>query len=369
MEEDSRFLTKQIITYLGNKRSLLDEIGEYVSETKKDLKKDKLVCVDLFSGSGIVARYLKQHSSLIIANDLEKYSKVLNECYLSNKSEFDEKTFKKHLSMLNDLVKEKPTRGFVSNYYSPEDDKNIKADDRVFYTNKNALLIDSYRFWISESIPKKLQKYFLAQLIVEASVHVNTCGVFKGFYKDNETGIGKFGGSGENALKRIRGDIRISTPYLSNFESDYRVYQEDAVRLSKKLGEVDLVYLDPPYNQHPYGSNYFMLNLILKNKIDSDISRVSGIPKNWNRSDFNKKSSALKSMEKIVSSLKASHIIISYNNEGFISMKEMLEMLNKYGDVTTKQIKYNTFRGSHNLSSRKIHTKEYLFLLKKGAKK
>ena len=72
--ENSDFLTKQIITYLGNKRSLLDFIGTAVNKVKKDLKKDKLSSLDLFSGSGIVARFLKQHSNFLIANDLEPVS-------------------------------------------------------------------------------------------------------------------------------------------------------------------------------------------------------------------------------------------------------------------------------------------------------
>ena len=32
--------------------------------------------------------------------------------------------------------------------------------------------------------------------------------------------------------------------------------------LVKEIEPVDLAYFDPPYNQHPYGSNYFMLNII-----------------------------------------------------------------------------------------------------------
>ncbi|MDR0684304.1 MAG: DNA adenine methylase [Spirochaetaceae bacterium] len=37
----------------------------------------------------------------------------------------------------------------------------------------------------------------------------------------------------------------------------------DSNKIINNIPEVDLAYLDPPYNQHPYGSNYFMLNLIL----------------------------------------------------------------------------------------------------------
>ena len=39
MRENSDFLTKQIITYLGNKRSLLDFIGTAINKVKKKFKK------------------------------------------------------------------------------------------------------------------------------------------------------------------------------------------------------------------------------------------------------------------------------------------------------------------------------------------
>lgn len=366
MERESKeYLSKQIITYIGNKRELLAEIESEVLFVRNKLKKDKLVCLDLFSGSGVVSRLLKQYSSLIIANDLETYSKVVNECFLSNRSEFDVETFNKYLFQINNRIKEKPIEGIIRKNYSPKDDKKIVAEDRVFYTNENATYIDSFRYYIEKVVPTSYKKYFLALLLTEASIHVNTCGVFKGYYKDTDTGIGKFGGKAENALVRIKGNIDIEPPVLSKFESDYIVYQEDANKLAGKLKSLDLVYLDPPYNQHPYGSNYFMLNIILKNKIDGNMSKVSGIPDDWNHSIYNKKQTALDGMKDIITKLDSKFILISYNNEGFISFAEMKNMLLEFGKVTEKRIKYNTFRGSRNLRKRNIYTNEFLFLLEK----
>ena len=57
-QESKDYLTKQIITYIGNKRELLDEIESNVLFVKKKLNKTKLVCADLFSGSGVVSRLL-----------------------------------------------------------------------------------------------------------------------------------------------------------------------------------------------------------------------------------------------------------------------------------------------------------------------
>ena len=227
-------------------------------------------------------------------------------------------------------------------------------------------MIDTYRNLIDDVVKEEaLKKFFLAPLITEASVHVNTSGVFKGFYKDKNTGIGCFGAAGKNALTRIFGKIKLEEPVFSNFDSDLEIHRKDAVEISRKLKSLDIAYLDPPYNQHPYGSNYFMLNLILKNKLDTAISKVSGITQDWNRSVFNKPNSALKSMEEIISSLDAKFVIVSYNSEGFISFEEMSAMLSKYGKLKTVEISYNTFRGSRNLRNRNIHVCEYLFVLKK----
>ena len=365
-DENPEFLTTQIITYLGNKRRLLEHIEKEILLIAEKLNCQKLVCADLFSGSGIVARMLKKYSSNLIVNDLENYSAVINGCYLINKKDFPVREYSALKSKIEELCSIEKIPGIISQNYAPQNDKDIQKGERVFYTRQNALLIDTYRRLIDDVVKEEpLKKFFLAPLITEASIHVNTSGVFKGFYKDKNTGIGCFGASGKNALSRIFGKIELKTPVFSNFESGLEIFQKDAVVLSKELKNLDITYLDPPYNQHPYGSNYFMLNLILKNKLDANISKVSGIVQNWNRSVFNKPYAALSSMEEIISGISSKYVIISYNSEGFISFDQMSGMLKKYGNLKTVEIKYNTFRGSRNLKNRDIHVREYLFVLEK----
>ena len=366
MTENPAFLTTQLITYLGNKRSLIGYIENEVKQIAELLHKDKLVCADLFSGSGVVARLLKGYSSKLFVNDLENYSAVINSCYLSNKKDYPAKLCDEYRKKILELAQQKKIPGIISKNYAPKNDKKIQPGERVFYTRQNALLLDTYRTLIDRVVDNpELKKYFLAPLITEASVHTNTSGVFKGFYKDKNTGLGCFGASGKDALTRIMGTIELKEPILSNFESDVTIFQKDAISLASELSGLDIAYLDPPYNQHPYGSNYFMLNLILKNKLDVDISPVSGITQGWNRSVFNKAKLALDSMEQIISALDSKYTIISYNSEGFISFDQMVQMLQKYGEVKTVEINYNTFRGSRNLQNRSIHVSEYLFVLKK----
>jgi len=365
-DENKEFLTTQIITYLGNKRSLIAKIEKEVEIIKDEMKKRRICCADLFSGSGIVARMLKKHSKRLIVNDLENYSTLINECYLTNKSDYPSILCDEYRSIIEDRCCTCKIEGIITKNYAPKNDNEIKRGERVFYTHENALLIDTYRHLIDEIVKEERQKkFFLAPLIVEASIHVNTSGVFKGFYKNKHTGIGLFGGAKADALARIYGRVELKAPIFSNFDSDVEIYQEDTVTLSAKFENIDIAYLDPPYNQHPYGSNYFMLNLIIKNKLDVPVSKVSGITQDWNRSSFNKSYLAYESMKKVVESLDSRYIIISYNSEGFISFEDMQSMLKKYGSLKIVEIKYNTFRGSRNLRGRNIHIKEYLFVLKK----
>ena len=80
--ENEKYLTEQIITYLGNKRKLLDNIATEVELAMADLNLEKAKLCDLFSGSGVVARRLKQYAFTLYANDLEQYSYVINDSSL-----------------------------------------------------------------------------------------------------------------------------------------------------------------------------------------------------------------------------------------------------------------------------------------------
>lgn len=363
--ENPRFLTEQIITYIGNKRALLQFIGTAVDVIKEELQKEKLDAVDIFSGSGIVSRFLKQFSNILHVNDLEDYCETINRCYLSNTEDvsFDElrSYYRNVVSRLNN---EPLKKGFIAEMYSPEDDTNIQKGERVFYTTRNAMYIDTARQLI-EDVPEPYKTFLLAPLIYESSVHTNTSGVFKGFYKNSKTGVGQFGGNGKNALQRIMADIHLSLPVFSNYSCSVEIHKKDANLLASELPLVDLVYMDPPYNQHPYGSNYFMLNLVNNYVKPTDVSRVSGIPVGWNTSRYNKKQTAFESMKDLCTTLKAKYLLISFSNDGFISKEEMLGILEGIGEVRVFDKDYNTFRGSRNLNGRDIHVKEYLYLVKK----
>ena len=309
--ENEEYLKEQIITYLGNKRSLLDFINVALKIVKKELKKEKISTFDVFSGSGIVSRYLKQHSTIIYSNDLENYAKTLNMCYLTNISEINKNDLEKwYRYLLDNLTDDKLiTNGFISELYSPKDDNNILAGERVFYTSRNAKYIDTARQLI-ENIPSPYNTLFLGPLLYEASTKNNTSGVFKGFYKNSKTNCGQFGGNGKNALKRILANIEIKKPVLSNYECEVHVLQGDSNEICKDIPIVDIAYVDPPYNQHPYSSNYFMLNLINDYIEPKDISKISGIPVTWNKSKYNNKQDAIVELEQLCINLNARYVLM-----------------------------------------------------------
>ncbi|MFP4377031.1 MAG: DNA adenine methylase [Spirochaetales bacterium] len=358
-------LTAQLITCIGNKRALLEPITRIVRDVASRLAPRRLVTADLFSGSGVVARLLKRYSCELYVNDLERYAEVISRCYLANAEELDLKALAASYDLLKRDLHEKPLRpGFIAELYAPEVDEAVRPGERVFYTQRNARFLDTARQAIG-ALPAWQHPFFLAPLLSEASIHANTAGVFKGFYKDPASGVGVFGGKAGNALGRIMSDIELHFPALSPDSARVHITRADANSIVSDLPELDLAYLDPPYNQHPYGSNYFMLNLLTEYKRPSELSRVSGIPVDWARSRYNRQHESLSVFSELLGNLPAKYMLISFNSEGFISEPQMRATLSRFGTVQVYPHRYNAFRGSRNLSKRDTHVTEYLFLVER----
>ena len=140
---NSEYFLSHLITYIGNKRRLLPFINEAIVKVKKQLKKDKITALDGFSGSGVVARLLKYHTTTLISNDFEEYTYTINTAYLTNKKDVDIPRLEKAIKYLNDnKLKKTKSDYFITKNYAPKDDKNIKTGERVFYTRKNGEIID-----------------------------------------------------------------------------------------------------------------------------------------------------------------------------------------------------------------------------------
>jgi adenine-specific DNA-methyltransferase len=259
--------------------------------------------------------------------------------------------------------------GIICKLYAPKDSEDIKEGERCFYTRENALIIDTLRKYIKDNIEfsednSDIYVYCLVPLLIKASINNNTSGVFKGFHKNGKKGC--FGGKAKNALSRILKNIRLDLPVWSDDNFRVKCYNKDinAMIIEDLPEDIDIIYLDPPYNQHPYGSNYFMLNIIALNEEPDEISKVSGIPKKWNKSNYNYKNEAVISMKKLLEDglKKSKMLLISYNNEGIITEADWKELFKNY-NVNKYEIKYDTYKGSRNLKNREDKVIEILYLV------
>lgn len=359
------FLARQLITYLGNKRKLLPFINETIKDVKKLLGAEGPVMADFFSGSGCVARLMKYYASKLYANDLESYARTTNTCYLSNVSEVDIPLLQEWITQLN-AAKPDATRepGFIQKHYAPVDDANIRPGERAFYTSRNARMIDEVRMRVEEA-PPSIRPHLIASLLVEASIHTNTSGTFRGFHKRN--GIGHFGGSRGDDLVRIAADIRLEMPVFCERECEVEVLQMDAAEAARTIGPVDIAYLDSPYNEHPYGSNYFMLNVV--NDYDNPPLQqgVVGITEDWNRSPYNMIRHARKAVADMLDVLKQNGtkvVLLSYSNEGIIPEAELRAILENYGQVEPRHAVYHTYPGGKNIRARSPVVSEHLWIVK-----
>lgn len=362
------FLKNQIITYMGNKRKLISNISDILDFIMKELNQPEISAADAFSGSGIVSRLLKTRVSTLYTNDLAGYSKTLNQCYLSTPTPGEITNIKRYIQQANKFVREDGDGGapaWIRRHWAPSGE--IMKTDRAYFTEKNALFIDKYMFFI-KNIPEQYQFYLLAPLLVQASIHNNTNGQFSAFYKD-ANGVGKYGGKKEIDVKRITGDITLEIPIFSPHTCKVHVSQLDSNEWVKQIPHTDVMYLDPPYNQHPYSIYYFMLDII--NNWDTNIvipNTNRGQPKNWTRSAYNSFTYAEDTFATLISKIDSKFIILSYNNKGIIPIKKIEEILSKRGVVYTIPVNHKTYNKLKGIASYKRkgdweEVKEFIWLV------
>lgn len=373
----NKYLKENIIAYIGNKRRLLPFIENVFLDILKENKNIK-TALDLFAGSGSVSRLLKTLNLEVYSNDWEYYSYILNYAHIYINIE-DTKNMFLHtgglhntIETLNNInsIKEK----YISQYYAPKNDcKPDLKNERLFYTQYNAKKIDIIRHNIEElyknkAINKKEYFYLIASLIYEAATHTNTSGVFKAFHSG-------FGGRNKDALKRILSPISLKElPLYCGKRGHASMLDAKDFLLKNKEKHFDLVYLDPPYNQHQYGSNYHLLNTIAlwdKPKINKEIyingkkTNKSGIRKDWikTKSDYCYKKTAKNALINLLDNINANHIVMSYSTDGIIEFDDLISILEKKGNLKILTSEYVKYRGAKRSIVNKTKNVEYLFVV------
>jgi adenine-specific DNA methylase len=388
MQYDSLYVETNLIAYIGNKRRLLPLITQAIEKTGAVKEGRTATFCDLFSGSGVVGRLAKSMGMAVTVNDWEYYSYVINKAFIGLNRSFLRSSFKNLgglgavLAQLNSLREPSKSDRYIATYYCPEDDNAPDLEkERMFYTSYNGKKIDAIRGQIASwfengKINRKEQYLLLALLLYEASTRSNTSGVFKGFHRG-------FGGTNGDALTRIMKEVELAWPELIDGPTA-TVYQEDAMVLAQKLrnNHFDIVYLDPPYNQHQYGSNYHLLNTIALNDkpgINRSIimggkkTNKSAIRRDWikTRSTFCYRSSASQDFRELINMVNADHILISYSTDGIIPFDEMLEILSSKGQVNICTSEYVKFRGGKQALTSEVRNVEFVLMVdttKQGSK-
>ena len=122
----------------------------------------------------------------------------------------------------------------------------------------------------------------------------------------------------------------------------------------------DIVYLDPPYNQRQYSANYSPLNYIAQYE-DIELTGKTGLIKDYNKSDFCKKSTIKETFTDAIDTIKCKYLILSYNNEGLMSFDDIKKILISKGNVKLYKIEYNKFKAQKNVNGDKVY--EYIWFV------
>lgn len=363
------YLYSQLIPYIGNKRKLLPLIAQAVRQT--GLAGGHFV--DFFAGSGVVSRLAKTLGFAVTTNDWEPYSRDINTaCVGCNQPPPFEALggYQAAFEVLNNLP---PIEGYVTRHYCPEDDEKPDPHrERMFFTHHNGTAIDAMRTKIAEweeagSLTTYERAYLLAPLLYAVSYVSNTSGVFKAYHNG-------WGGQTRTALYRILSDIAVRPPVLFDNGQVNVVTMVDAQRLAREVS-CDIAYVDPPYNQHPYGSNYHLLNTVaLWDKppvdehvlIDGRTVNKSAIRTDWRtarRSPYNYRATALAAFTELIFTIDARFVLVSYSTDGIIPLEALLEALERRGEVTSVSLPYKRYRVSSQRYSHRSHNVEHVWIV------
>lgn len=366
------YIFNQLIPYIGNKRKLLHLIARAVEHTGCQTGR----FVDLFTGSTVVARWAKRRGFAVLANDWEPYSLQIarGTVQLNQPPAFKalggaERVFEQ----LNGLP---GRRGYIATHLCPADDDHADPmSERMFFTRANGERIDAIREQLEQwrqdgQIDEDELAYLLAPLIYAVSYASNTSGVFKAYHHG-------WGGRTGTALYRILAPLKLRPPILHDNRQPNLALRADAQELSRQLPEAcggapDIVYIDPPYNQHPYGSNYHVLNTVALWDAPPLNPRVvvagrtcdkAAIRKDWRtqrRSPYNHHQKAADAFAELIDRIESRWILVSYSTDGNIALADLLGPLAERGALTVFAEPYKRYRVSTPRMSAKSHNVEFV---------
>ena len=293
-----------MIKYLGSKKRLLPVLGEIFSRSGAK------TALDLFTGTTRVAQEFKKRGGLVTAVDLSRYSKIFADCWIATDSR------SVNVKELDDAIRHLSSLEGQTGYFT----ETFCIKSR-FFQPKNGAKVDAIREVIESDYKNStLYPILLTSLILAADRVDSTTGIQMAYVK--------------SWSERSFNDLELRIPEL--LPGSGAAIQGDALSLTESLGEFDLAYLDPPYNQHRYFSNYHIWEtLVAWDKPDHYGIACKRIDTRADstKSRFNEKANMANSLRKVIQEIKASTIVISYNDESWVTSDELMEMCSHFEDA------------------------------------
>lgn len=286
-----------MIKYLGSKRRLVPVLGEMFSASGATR------ALDLFTGTTRVAQELKRRGGDVTTLDTARYSEVFARCYIeTDRAAVDLDALAGTIARL-DALEGRPgyfTETFctASRYLQPENGARVDAIRDALETEHR----DSPLFPV-----------LLTSLIEAADRVDSTVGLQMAYLKQ--------------WAPRAHNRLELRVPEL--LAGTGTALRGDAVELSPTLGSFDIAYLDPPYNQHRYFTNYHVWETLVAwdepEHYGIACKRVDARD-DETKSAFNRKREMPDALRACIENVDARLVILSYNDESWIALDELLEL-------------------------------------------
>lgn len=347
--------------YIGNKTKLLPVLMDTIA---KEVPLNATI-IDLMSGTGSVAVALRKQGYHVIASDMMTYSKhhLVTQLLLSSPPSFQTVIAKLDivnselpgyetvLKYLNSLPEKE---GYFYNEFSPNGTPSNGSPSRKYFTSQNAKKIDAIReqinTWIEHQLITAEEESVLKHTLIMAVNDVaNISGTYGYFLSTFNT----------NSLESI---LLKPIQFVCDGNIHNTVIQGFAEDIASTV-TADLCYIDPPYMKRQYAANYHILETIARGDYPETIGK-SGLRNWWDQySNFCTKTKIRESFSKVITEMNCNKFIISYSEDGLLSLDELLKLFSLFGDVTYKTVEYSRFRSNNSNLSKKIN--EYIIIVTK----
>ncbi len=299
-----------MIKYIGSKRALLPLIVETIRGVARagcDTESEggpAGTVLDLFSGTSRVGHALKGAGYRVLANDHNAYASTLARCYV----QADAEDVLADAARLVDELNARLRSGWSEPGYFTE---TFCVRSRYFQP-KNGGRIDAIREAIAAmGLGPDLEAVMLVSLMEAADRVDSTTGLQMAYLKD----------WAPRSFKDL--ELRVPDVLARAACGKGSATCLDAFEAAATL-EADVAYIDPPYNQHSYLGNYHVWESLVRwDKPEVYGVACKRVDVRERRSVFNSRPRFAAALVRLLASVRARVLVVSFSNEGCISREEM----------------------------------------------